>query len=131
MNPCIFESKILRKWKNVELSNLHISSLKEIGGHLSCDSNFLATTTLAKTSWDIVANLVFSWRFQRNRGENIRLEPSDLPLPLIQCWEDGMAFKVEGGATSKEGAKNIIGSKRAEGGARTAGLLYRQMFLFF
>ena len=35
---------------------------------------------------------VFSSCFLKYRGENIRLEPSHPPSPLIQCWDGRMTF---------------------------------------
>ena len=55
---------------------------------------------------------VFSSCFLKYRGENIRLEPSHPPSPLIQCWDGRMAFdstNIEtGGAGGTESKTEVV-----------------------
>ena len=49
---------------------------------------------------------MFSSCFLKYRGENIRLEPSHPPSPLIQCWDGRMAFDSTNIETGGAGALN-------------------------
>ena len=55
---------------------------------------------------------MFSSCFLKYRGENIRLEPSHPPSPLIQCWDGRMAFdstNIEtGGAGGTESKTEVV-----------------------
>ena len=59
--------------------------------------------------WQIA---VFSSCFVEYRGENISLEPSHPPSPLIQCWDGRMAFdstNIEtGGAGGTESKTEVV-----------------------